>query len=87
MKRAEVILNDVQWHYPPELPSKDGRVWLVEEWKHHPNELRLIDYTVEGGWNTTRDQYGLHDEYKFEIDNLVAWSYDCPYEVKVTDDV
>lgn len=81
--KVTVIPNIVEWHFLPELPNRDARVWYVREWETFPTELSEINYTVEGGWNTSRDQDGnLMNKSAFDPE-ATAWTYDAPYTVEV----
>lgn len=81
--KVKIRLNDVNWHFSPERPDRDCRVWAVKEWLSSPTELIQFIFTVEGGWNTHRDSKGkLHTESAFEP-NVTAWTYDDLYSVEV----
>lgn len=87
--KVEVIFpqpEDIQWHYPPELPEKDGTYWTITRWKQFDPSLT---YTVEYGWNTHRDKNtGNVDDPTTAIkDYAIAWAERLPEIVKIDGEV
>lgn len=64
--------EEIEWHFPPELPEKDGSYWAVTRWKEFDPELH---YTVEYGWNTSRGKDGIVMHPETALKNYaLAWA-------------
>lgn len=76
--------EEIEWHYAPELPDKDGTYWAVTKWKEFDSSL---NYTVEYGWNTSRGKDGIVRRPETAIKNYaLAWAEIIPPRLELDEE-
>lgn len=66
VKRSEIIWHDATLMSPP----KDGKYFIV--WW---DEVTMMDYTTDGGWNTHREPDGtVYSQYSLTGKYVELWA-------------
>ena len=76
--------EEIEWHYAPELPDKDGTYWAVTRWKEFDPSL---NYSVEYGWNTHVNENGVVEDPSTAIKGYaLAWAEIIPIILEIDEE-